>query len=240
MSQQCSLKLLDSRCDWYLEHTLTSVNGHSFQCDALNLLRNSPLGINMISTSSAMMEECSLTSKDTDSVITSTAIETINVQQLFITHRVHLLRFVKRYLRNDADAEDVVQLTFIEAMRCAERYSGLSKASTWLFGIGLNLARSHVRKKRGDFLDMAEDSELENFIDEYADPARIVEARQIVNCVGGVMNQLPVQIRVTFETVLEGDVSYEQAAEKMGIPVGTVRSRVSRVRALLRTQMGDK
>lgn len=191
----------------------------------------------MISNLSETKEGNSLESEEKASVINSTPIEAINIQKLYITHRLHLVRFVKRYLRNEADAEDVVQLTFIEAMRCAENFAGLSKASTWIFGIALNLARSHVRKSREDLWEVAEESELENLIDEFADPARLFETRQLVDYVNGAVNQLPSQIRATFETVFDGDVSYEKAAEKMGIPIGTVRSRVSRVRALLRSQV---
>lgn len=161
---------------------------------------------------------------------------TIDVIALFTQHREHLLRFVGRYLRNEADAEDVVQNTFIEAMRCAGRYSGLSKPSTWLFGIALNLARSQVRKNSHDVLDLVDDSVLEQYADEYADPAKLTEVRQIVALVGQAMDKLPRHIRTTFESVLEGERSYEEAARELAIPVGTLRSRVSRVRASVRSQ----
>ncbi|SFU27779.1 RNA polymerase sigma factor [Pseudoduganella namucuonensis] len=160
----------------------------------------------------------------------------INIDQLYRTHRQHLLRFVQRYVRSTEDAEDVVQKTFIEAMRCADRFSGLSKPSTWLFGIALNLARNQVRRNCADLYEEVEESFMEQIADSHADPAMLVELRQIAGKVDAMLDALPVKIRSTFEAVLEGDSTYEEAAEQLDIPVGTVRSRVSRVRAAVRAE----
>lgn len=165
------------------------------------------------------------------------AVPALDLDRLFRTHQVHLYRFVRRYVRNDEDAEDVVQQTFVEAVRCAPRFSGLSKPSTWLFGIALNLARNQVRRSYGDLSDAVEESVLEQFADEHGDPARLVEMRQIAGLAQQMMEQLPEDIRHTFEAVLEGDCTYEAAAAQLGIPIGTVRSRVSRVRAAMRERL---
>ncbi|MGZ3241475.1 MAG: RNA polymerase sigma factor, partial [Burkholderiaceae bacterium] len=130
-----------------------------------------------------------------------------------------------------------VQNTFIEAMRCADRFSGLSKPSTWLFGIALNLARNQVRRNCGDMLEMVDDTFMNQIADEHADPAEIIELRQIATKVDALLGHLSPKIRETFEAVLDGEATYEEAAEQLGIPIGTVRSRVSRVRASVRTQL---
>lgn len=158
----------------------------------------------------------------------------IDIEQLFRAHRHHLFRFVQRYVRNPEDADDVVQNTFIEAIRCAERFAGLSKPSTWLFGIALNLARSQLRRHGGNLCDALDDGLIEQIADTHADPARLVEMRQIAARVETVLNGFPAGIRQTFEAVLEGDSTYEEAAALLSIPVGTVRSRVSRVRSAVR------
>jgi RNA polymerase sigma factor (sigma-70 family) len=162
----------------------------------------------------------------------------IDLDALFRTHQVHLYRFVRRYVRNNEDAEDVVQQTFVEAVRCAPRYAGLSKPSTWLFGIALNLARNHVRRSYADPTDELDETLLEQIGDEYANPARLVELRQIAQLAQDMMENLSEDMRATFEAVLEGDCTYEDAATRLGIPIGTVRSRVSRVRAAIRTRLG--
>lgn len=163
----------------------------------------------------------------------------IDIVALYTKHRTHLLRFVLRYVGNHEDAEDVVQNTFIEAVKCAHRFSGLSKPSTWLFGIGLNLARNQVRRNSADRYEMVEENFMEQLVDASADPAMVYELRQIAQKVDDMLSELPPHIRHTFEAVLDGDATYEEAAQHLNIPIGTVRSRVSRVRAAVRQEYGD-
>ena len=167
------------------------------------------------------------------------AAETIDIAALYTKHRIHLLRFVQRYVGSHEDAEDVVQNTFIEAARCAHRFSGLSKPSTWLFGIALNLARNQVRRNAADRYEMVDENFMEQLVDATADPAMLYELRQIAQKVEEMLSELPPQIRSTFEAVLDGDATYEEAARDLQIPVGTVRSRVSRVRAAVRNEYGS-
>ena len=174
-----------------------------------------------------------------DAVAAAPAPVAIDIVALYTEHRTHLLRFVQRYVGNHEDAEDVVQNTFIEAVKCAHRFSGLSKPSTWLFGIALNLARNQVRRRAADRYEMVEEDFLEQLIDTHADPAVLVELRQIAQKVDALLGELPLKIRSTFEAVLDGDVTYEQAAQQLDIPIGTVRSRVSRVRAAVRNEYGQ-
>jgi RNA polymerase sigma-70 factor (ECF subfamily) len=130
----------------------------------------------------------------------------------------------------------VVQSTFIEAMRCAQQFAGLSKPSTWLFGIALNLARNQVRRNGAHPCEALDDACMDQIADPHADPALQIEQRQIAAKVEALLSQLQPKIRSTFEAVLDGEASYEEAAEQLAIPVGTVRSRVSRVRAAVRTE----
>lgn len=163
---------------------------------------------------------------------------TIDVLALCTKHRTHLLRFVQRYVGNHEDAEDVVQNTFIEAVKCAHRFSGLSKPSTWLFGIALNLARNQVRRRAADRYEEVDDDFMGQLVDTHADPAMLYELRQIAQKVDDLLGELPEKIRATFEAVLDGDATYEEAARELQIPIGTVRSRVSRVRAAVRSEYG--
>jgi RNA polymerase sigma factor (sigma-70 family) len=160
----------------------------------------------------------------------------IDINQLYRAHKTHLFRFIQRYVRNIEDAEDVVQATFIEAMRCADRFSGLSKPSTWLFGIALNLARNQVRRNCANMYEAVDETFMEQIADTHADPAMLIELRQIAEKVDAMLSALPAKIRTTFEAVLDGESTYEEAAEQLHIPVGTVRSRVSRVRAAVRAE----
>ena len=170
-----------------------------------------------------------------DATVTTPAI--VDIEQLYREHHQHLRRFVQRYLRNADDVEDVVQNTFCEALRCADRFAGMSKPSTWLFGIALNLARNQLRRNCADLCDIVDDSVLEQIFDFGADPAELIERRQIATVADALLDQFPAAVRATFEAVLEGDCTYEEAARQLNIPVGTVRSRVSRVRASIRAKI---
>ena len=178
------------------------------------------------------LTECAIDENIADEQSTSNA--TIDIPQLFRDHRQNLIRFVQRYLRNSADVEDVVQNTFVEAIRNAHRFAGLSKPSTWLYGIALNLAKSQIRRNCGDFLEFVDDMVLNQSIDESANPEKREELRQTMAIIDQFLSGLNPEIRATFEAVVDGDITYEQASAEMNIQIGTVRSRVSRVRSAVR------
>lgn len=185
----------------------------------------------MLQTAAIQEEVIAIESEESAS-----APSVIDVQKLYRDHYQHLLRFVQRYVRNPEDAEDVVQNTFMEALRCADRFAGLSKPSTWLFGIALNLARNQVRRNCGDLCEAVDDATMEEIAGFDNDPAELIERRQIANKIHALLEELPPKIRGTFESVLEGACTYEEAAAQLGVPLGTVRSRVSRVRKIIREQ----
>jgi DNA-directed RNA polymerase specialized sigma24 family protein len=85
-------------------------------------------------------------------------------------------------------------------------------------------------------LEPVDENFLEQIADSDADPAKLYELRQIAGKVQALLDQLPAPIRATFDAVLDGEATYEQAAEQLDIPIGTVRSRVSRVRTAMRQQ----
>jgi RNA polymerase sigma factor (sigma-70 family) len=161
----------------------------------------------------------------------------IDIAALFRQHHDNLVKFVRRYVRSNEDAEDVVQNAFLEAIRCADNFAGLSKPSTWLFGIALNLARNQVRRNCNYLCDSVEDDVLEHFADGGPDPSDITERLELVSMVRNLLGDLPPDLRDTFSAVLGDECTYRQAAAKLEIPVGTVRSRVSRVRTAIRKRL---
>lgn len=178
-----------------------------------------------------------VSSKDGEDSVNGPVVA-IDLDKLYREHRRHLLRFVQRYVRRPEDAEDVVQSTFVEAARCADRFSGLSRPSTWLFGIALNLARNHVRRSSMDASEVLDEAKLAEMIDTHADPALLIELREIAAKVDALLNTVHPDIRMTFEAVLDGAATYEEAALQLNIPIGTVRSRVSRMRSEVRAKCG--
>lgn len=163
----------------------------------------------------------------------------IDVDALFRKHHKHLLLFVQRYLRNREDAEDVVQSTFFEAIRCASNFSGLSKPSTWLFGIALNLAHNQVRRNCSSLTELADELWMEQIEAFNSDPAELAEQSEMIARVSMMVDSLPDDIRETFESVLVDECSYAETAEHLHVPTGTVRSRISRVRSRIRSHFGE-
>ncbi|GAA4016682.1 RNA polymerase sigma factor [Actimicrobium antarcticum] len=174
------------------------------------------------------------TSTEQSAYVHTSPLSLVDIDLLFKQHYSHLIRFVQRYVRNIEDARDVVQNTFVESVRCADRFSGASKPSTWLFGIALNLARNHVRRNYAAASKHADESLIDDMVDMSGNPADVIENQQLAERVEQMLSTLPDRIRETFEAVLEHESSYAVAAEKMHIPIGTVRSRVSRVRDQIR------
>jgi RNA polymerase sigma factor (sigma-70 family) len=162
-------------------------------------------------------------------------LQAIDIDALYRTHHKHILLFVRRYVRDLSDAEDVTQSAFLEATRCAAKFSNLSKPSTWLFGIALNMARNHVRRKQPDglFCDIEEESNEQQ--DPFGDPAKVIEARELLDKSIQLVDTLSEDLKATFNAVMDTDQTYDLAARELGIPIGTVRSRLSRIRGQLRT-----
>ena len=92
-----------------------------------------------------------------------------------------------------------------------------------------------MRRSYAALTKQAEDGAIDGIADFGSDPADLVQNQQLADQVEQLLGTLPDRIRETFEAVLDDDASYADAAKKMHIPIGTVRSRVSRVRDQIRT-----
>lgn len=158
----------------------------------------------------------------------------IDIDKLFRAHRSHVQAFVSRYVRDTSDAEDVTQVTFMEAARCAHQFSGMSKPSTWLFGIALNMARNHVRQHRNAPATEELDLWADVLVADDADPAAQFERRDRLDKALALVSGMSTDLQHTFHAVLDSGQTYEVAAQELGVPIGTVRSRLSRIRDQLR------
>ena len=145
------------------------------------------------------------------------------------------------------DAEEVVQDTFLRAYRALHAFRGESSLETWLHRIVLNLARNKYQwnHRRGSGLnvsltagDGAEgDSGTENeqdVPDRRMEPDVVLEQDEIGTNIMRALNRLPDNLRETMLLRHVNDMPYEQIAEKLDCKVGTVKSRLSRGREMLR------
>jgi RNA polymerase sigma factor (sigma-70 family) len=158
---------------------------------------------------------------------------------LFRRHAPELQRYVERRL-GVTFAEDVVAETFLVAFRQRNDYQ-LTRADArpWLYGIATNLIGRHRRSEIRQYRALARtgvDLVTESFADRVD---AIVSAGATAGRLAQALAQLPAGQRDALLLVVWGDLSYTEAAVALGVPVGTVRSRLNRARGSLRHWLGD-
>lgn len=149
-------------------------------------------------------------------------------------HKV--LAVIGRFVRDQDEAMDVAQDAFVKAYRALDRFRGDSAFYTWIYRIAVNTAKNHlVSKGRRPPDTDVEVGEAEYYsggdaLHESADPERELMRDELEKVVFDALRELPDDLR-TAVTLREFDgLSYEEIAEVMDCPVGTVRSRIFRGR----------
>lgn len=157
-----------------------------------------------------------------------------NLLVLKYQHRV--LKLVGRFVNDAAEAEDVAQEAFIKAYRALASFRGDSAFYTWLYRIAINTAKNALvsnRRRPVDFnLDLQDPEQYDRHakLKEGDTPEGVLLTEEIREVVEQAMEQLPEDLRTAIVLrELEG-LSYEEIAEAMDCPVGTVRSRIFRAR----------
>lgn len=159
------------------------------------------------------------------------------IGQLVREQGVRLRRFVGRHIGNHTEADDITQQAFVEMSLSYGRFRGESKPSTWLYGIALNLIRNHLARAPECRYAFVDESLLEAETCPRPDPSAQAELRQAIGLLDRSMAEIPRGSRQVLRLICVEELSYEDAAALLGVPVGTVRSRLSRARALLRLRM---
>ena len=155
-----------------------------------------------------------------------------------------LARLVSRLIWNSSDVEDVVQESFIRAYRALPNFRNDSAFYTWLYRIGVNSAKDWLVSNRARIsTESAVDIEdLENYeIGEHHrdtdTPEELLMSKQIAATVNAAVADLPEDMRVAVSLREIDGLSYEEIAEAMNSPVGTVRSRIFRAREAIAAKL---
>ncbi|MBC7983819.1 MAG: RNA polymerase sigma factor RpoE [Candidatus Obscuribacterales bacterium] len=149
-------------------------------------------------------------------------------------HKV--LKLVGRFISNPAEAEDVAQEAFIKAYRALRSFRGDSAFYTWIYRIAINTAKNALvsnKRRPIDFnLDLQDPDQYERHsrLKELATPERLLLTEEIRETVQRAMQDLPADLRTAIMLRELDGLSYEEIAEAMECPVGTVRSRIFRAR----------
>jgi len=176
-----------------------------------------------------------MSSQSADEIVNDPLLSTADLAHLVRDHGLRLRNFIRRRVGNAADVDDLVQDTCLEALRCLGRYQGHSRPETWLFGIAMNLVRGHYKRASTQPVFEEEEAGLEAQEDLSEDPLDILARYQEIERLHHLVDGLPEASSSVLTLVFDERLTYEQAASRLQIPVGTVRSRIARVRALLKS-----
>lgn len=160
-------------------------------------------------------------------------------KELVASHRKSLQAFVFRKIGNPTDAEELTQQAFVEAARTLATFRGESALSTWLYGIAMNLVRNHLSRAPQRRYAFEDETVLETVPSPTANPERRLEAAELLARLDAEMAGLPVEMREVLMLIAVDEVSYEEAAVLLSVPIGTVRSRLSRARSTLRARLAS-
>ncbi|MGQ0634573.1 MAG: sigma-70 family RNA polymerase sigma factor [Planctomycetaceae bacterium] len=161
--------------------------------------------------------------------------------ELVVRYQNRLYNGLVHIVGSSEEARDVAQDAFVKAFQKLHTFGGRSAFYSWLFRIALNAAVSRQRKlnRRPASIDSLRDRQGVEPVDQRAEnrPGFSLEASERQAAVQRALAQLPEEFRTVLILKEMDDLKYEEIAEVVGCPVGTVRSRIHRARAELREKL---
>ncbi|MDN5850536.1 MAG: RNA polymerase sigma factor RpoE [Nitrococcus sp.] len=147
-----------------------------------------------------------------------------------------LIKLISRYVRDQSEALDVAQETFIKAYRALPNFRGDSGFYTWLYRIALNTAKNHLvargRRLPESDIDVhdAQCCDVDSRLKDLGSPEAIALRDEIERTVFLALEELPEDLRTAIILREFKGLTYEEVAAVMACPIGTVRSRIYRAR----------
>src|SRR6516225_2974302 len=167
------------------------------------------------------------------------------IRAIIRSNNRRLYRLARGILRNDSEAEDVVQETYVRAFTHLDNFRGGSSFGTWLGRIAINEALGRLRRRRAGIETSLEPEFLNAEIIPFpvptaSDPEKTMAQRQIQNVVEQAIDELPEPFRMVFMTRVVEGMNVEETAEILGLKPETVKTRLHRARAALRENVEKK
>jgi len=163
---------------------------------------------------------------------------------LVLKYQRKLGRLLSRFVRDPAEVEDVTQEAFIKAYRALPSFRGDSAFYTWLYRIGINTAKNYLVAlgRRAPTSTEFDNEEAEGFEDadqlrDASTPESELHGKEIAATVNRAMDALPEDLRTAIALREIEGLSYEEIANVMNCPVGTVRSRIFRARDAIAAEL---
>jgi RNA polymerase sigma-70 factor (ECF subfamily) len=183
----------------------------------------------------------SVSSGDSDALLVERTVagDPKAFELLVIKYERRIQRLIGRMVRDVDLVEDIAQETFIRAYRALAQFRGDAQFYTWLYRIAVNTAKKFlmdlkrnptVSENSFKSVDDDETSRVENELTSPETPESVLASKEIAEMVNSAMDALPDELRqaITLREI-EG-LTYEEIAEAMSCPIGTVRSRIFRAR----------
>jgi RNA polymerase sigma-70 factor (ECF subfamily) len=168
------------------------------------------------------------------------------IRAIIKSNNRRLYRLARGILRNDSEAEDVVQETYVRAFTHLEQFRGDSSLATWLARIAMNEALGRLRSQRpGVEWTSLPQGTIEAQVIQFPlaasiDPEKTMAQREIQNVVEHAIDELPEPFRLVFITRVVEGMNVEETAEILNLKPETVKTRLHRARAMLRENVERK
>lgn len=184
---------------------------------------------------------------DTELVRRALARDEAAVRAILQANNRRLFRIARGILRNDSEAEDVVQEAYIRALTHLDGFRGDSSLSTWLSRIVMNEAMGRLRGPRpllgwSSLPEHGREAEIIQFpaASASSDPEKSMAQREIQEVVEHAIDELPEPFRLVFITRVIEEMNVEETAQLLDLKPETVKTRLHRARAMLRENVEKK
>ena len=163
---------------------------------------------------------------------------------LVLKYQRRVFRLISRVIKNNSEVEDVAQECFIKAFRAIHQFRGDSAFYTWLYRIAVNTAKNYLFSKGRrpialSELKKSEDTDSFDMLDAVSNenPEGNMAGLQIAEAVNKAVKKLPDELSAAVVLREMDGLSYEEIAEVMNCPIGTVRSRIFRAREAIAQEL---
>ncbi len=168
--------------------------------------------------------------------------------ELVARYQRYVFNLVYQHLGDHGDMDDVAQEVFLRIYKFIRKYRGDASIESWIYKIVLNYCRTHARRRSawtrlfmpssGPNAEEEHTYEvLDTLADSTYDPAKTVEQRRLADDIMGAVRALPEIYRNILIMREVNELSYEEIADILGISIGTVKSRISRARDLVKMKV---
>jgi RNA polymerase sigma-70 factor (ECF subfamily) len=175
--------------------------------------------------------------------------DTIAFEQLVIQYQNKIYALSYRYMGNEEDAYDMTQEAFLKAYRSLRTFKGDSSFGTWMYRVATNVCLDELRRRKRRIISLSLDEplatndgdELEKEIpDKSLTPDIIYEQKEFSDYIQNLLNEMKPEHKsvIILRDIME--LSYEEIAGVLNCSLGTVKSRLSRARNVLRKKLEDR